>query len=72
MTAERAEEALDITKDDLDSSYRIMQEYGNMSSTTIMFVLDDILRDPKKKGKVFSAAFGPGITVEVGLMEKID
>ncbi len=69
---ERAEEALDITKEDLDASYRVMQEYGNMSSTTIMFVLEDILTDANKKGNVFSAAFGPGITVEVGLMEKID
>ena len=68
---ERAEEALDITKEDLDASYRVMQEYGNMSSTTIMFVLADILEDSRKRGKVFSAAFGPGITVEVGLMEKL-
>jgi predicted naringenin-chalcone synthase len=68
---ERAEEALGLTKEDLDASYRVMHEYGNMSSTTIMFVLDDILKDSSKKGKVFSAAFGPGITVEVGLMEKI-
>ncbi|MFW9968279.1 MAG: 3-oxoacyl-[acyl-carrier-protein] synthase III C-terminal domain-containing protein, partial [Candidatus Thorarchaeota archaeon] len=57
---------------DLDASYRIMQEYGNMSSATIMFVLEDILNDPRKRGKVFSAALGPGITVEAGLMEKID
>jgi predicted naringenin-chalcone synthase len=69
---EKAEESLGLNKEDLDSSYRIMQEYGNMSSATIMFVLEDILKDPKKKGKVFSAAFGPGITVEVGLMEKLD
>jgi predicted naringenin-chalcone synthase len=69
---EKAEEALGLRKEDLDSSYRIMQEYGNMSSATIMFVLEDILKDPKKKGKVFSAAFGPGITVEIGLMEKLD
>jgi len=68
---EKAQEALNITKEDLDSSYRIMYEYGNMSSTTIMFVLEDILKDPVKKGKVFAAAFGPGITVETGLMEKI-
>jgi len=68
---ERAQEALDITKEDLDASYRVMEEYGNMSSTTIMFVLADILSDPKKKGNVFAAAFGPGITVEVGLMKKI-
>jgi len=69
---EKAEEALGLAKEDLDASYRIMQEYGNMSSTTIMFVLDDILKDSAKKGKVFAAAFGPGITVEVGLMEKIE
>ncbi|MFX0108833.1 MAG: type III polyketide synthase [Candidatus Hodarchaeota archaeon] len=67
---EKAEEALGLTKEDLEASYRIMHEYGNMSSTTIMFVLADILNDSTKKGKVFSAAFGPGITVEVGLMEK--
>jgi predicted naringenin-chalcone synthase len=49
-----------------------MQEYGNMSSATIMFLLEDILKDPKKKVKVFSAAFGLGVIVEVGLMEKLD
>jgi len=43
-----------------------------MSSTTIMFVLKDILEDTKKIGNVFAAAFGPGITVEAGLMEKIE
>jgi predicted naringenin-chalcone synthase len=68
---EKAEEALGLTKEDLDVSYRIMHEYGNMSSTTIMFVLEDILNDSTKKGNVFSAAFGPGITLEIGLMEKI-
>jgi predicted naringenin-chalcone synthase len=69
---EKAEEALGISKKDLDASYRVMQEYGNMSSTTIMFVLADILEDADKRGKVFAAAFGPGITVEVGLMEKME
>ncbi|MGY5871826.1 MAG: type III polyketide synthase [Candidatus Thorarchaeota archaeon] len=68
---EKSQEALDITKEDLDSSYKIMYEYGNMSSATIMFVLEDILKDSAKQGKVFAAAFGPGITVETGLMEKI-
>ena len=69
---EKAQEALDITKEDLRSAYEIMYEYGNMSSTTIMFVLEDILKDPTQQGKVFAAAFGPGITVETGLMEKIE
>jgi predicted naringenin-chalcone synthase len=69
---EKVEQALGLTKEDLDASYRVMHEYGNMSSTTIMFVLADILKDSKKKGKVFSAAFGPGITLEIGLMEKVE
>ncbi len=69
---EKCEESLGITKEDLDASYRVMHEYGNMSSTTIMFVLKDILEDTKKIGNVFAAAFGPGITVEAGLMEKIE
>ena len=69
---ERTEEALGITKDDLAASYHVMHEYGNMSSTTIMFVLKEILDDNSQKGQVFAAAFGPGITVEAGLMEKIE
>ncbi len=69
---ERVEEALDITPKDLQSSYHIMQEYGNMSSVTIMFVLEDIRQDSNQQGKIFAAAFGPGITIEAGLLEKID
>ena len=41
-----------------------------MSSSTIMFILDSILND-NKKGMIFAAAFGPGLTVETGLLEKI-
>jgi predicted naringenin-chalcone synthase len=35
-----------------------------------MFILKRILNDDKK-GKIFSVAFGPGLTVETGLLEKI-
>lgn len=68
---EEAEEILNITKDDLRSSYHVMHQYGNMSSVTIMFVLEHILQDSEQQGKVFAAAFGPGITIEAGLLEKI-
>jgi predicted naringenin-chalcone synthase len=41
-----------------------------MSSATIMFVLAGIM-ESDRYGKIFSAAFGPGLTLETGYMEKI-
>ena len=45
---EETEEILDITKDDLLSSYHVMHHYGNISSVTIVFVLEHILQDPEQ------------------------
>ena len=67
----KAEQALDLTPEDLDASYHIMREYGNMSSATIMFVLERILKDEEKEGLLFATSFGPGMTIETALMEKI-
>lgn len=57
---------LSLTADDMASSYKILREYGNMSSATILFVLSDmwdmLLAD--KGAPVFAAAFGPGLTME--------
>ncbi len=67
----KSQEALDLTPEDLDASYHVMKEYGNMSSATIMFVLERILNDETKKGLTFTTSFGPGMTIEAILMEKI-
>jgi predicted naringenin-chalcone synthase len=59
---------LDLPDDALRYSYEILKEYGNMSSVTIMFVLKRFLEhsDP---GRLFAAAFGPGLTVESAYMQ---
>ena len=67
----KSQEALNLTPEDLDASYHVMKEYGNMSSATIMFVLEHILKDEEKRGLTFATSFGPGITIEASLMEKI-
>ncbi len=67
---EKLEKTLNLKKEDFKHSYDVLREYGNMSSSTIMFILKRILNDDKK-GKIFSVAFGPGLTVETGLLEKI-
>lgn len=50
----------------LDQSYAVLKEFGNMSSPTILFVLEKMLRtlDFEKQNTIFGAAFGPGLTME--------
>jgi len=46
-------------------SYRVLEQFGNMSSPTILFVLQQILDSQPAAGeRVFAAAFGPGLTME--------
>ena len=49
----------------LKESEEVLRNYGNMSSPTILFILKKILQQSNPgKQKIFSAAFGPGLTVE--------
>jgi predicted naringenin-chalcone synthase len=59
--------AMGLLPSDLSESYKILNDYGNMSSPTVLFVLKQILDniDPDTSEKnIFTAAFGPGLTVE--------
>jgi len=58
---------LELSESDLSSSYKVLNDYGNMSSPTILFVLKDILESKIERNsqqKVFGVAFGPGLTME--------
>lgn len=63
---------LKLSEESLQSSYHILQNFGNMSSPTILFVLKEIMEKLKaqksKEGKIFGAAFGPGLTMESFLL----
>lgn len=61
--------SLDINDHDLKYSYEVLNDYGNMSSPTILFVLkkimDELENDPNPiTPLIFAAAFGPGLTME--------
>jgi predicted naringenin-chalcone synthase len=63
------EQSTGISQHQLAFSYSVLNEYGNMSSPTILFVLQKIINDlqnnPCALGKrVLGAAFGPGLTME--------
>ena len=61
---EAISKSVSIKKEQLESSYHVLQEYGNMSSATILFVLKELMQQKEKGKKIFGAAFGPGLTVE--------
>ena len=61
--------ALELPSGALEDSYATLQNYGNMSSATIFFVLQRMLHNPAS-GAVFAAAFGPGLTVESAYLER--
>ncbi len=55
--------------DQLSSSYKVLSEYGNMSSPTILFVLKDLTKHLEQGEKILALAFGPGFTVEMALLK---
>jgi alpha-pyrone synthase len=66
------ERVLKISPEKLKHSYSVLENFGNMSSATILFVLKSILselteRDSNKM--VYSCAFGPGLTLESMLLK---
>ena len=52
-----------LAEEQLALSRRVLRDFGNMSSATIMFVLHDILQTGTA-GAGCGMAFGPGLTVE--------
>ena len=61
-------QSLHLDKENFAASYEVLNDYGNMSSPTILFVLkkimDEIVENGKKDAVIFGAAFGPGLTME--------
>lgn len=55
--------SLGFTSGQLQCSYDVLNEVGNLSSATVLFVLKKMLHQ-KNIPKLFGAAFGPGLTVE--------
>jgi len=48
----------------LEHSRAILHEFGNMSSATIMFVLQRMLKTARQKERGMAMAFGPGMVAE--------
>jgi len=65
--------ALSLPKEKLASSYSVLNDYGNMSSATLVFVLKHLLDSGivQSNQSIMGMAFGPGLTMESLLLKKI-
>lgn len=66
----KVEEAFKIDKEQNLHSHEVLQAFGNMSSATILFVLQRWLLQDEKTGPILALGFGPGLTLETLLLEK--
>ena len=65
---DRLEEGLGLDAAALSDSREVLRLYGNMSSATVLFVLERMLRSAPPAGEpVLALAFGPGLTIASGL-----
>jgi len=63
------QDGLLLKNNELKHSFEVLQNYGNMSSPTILFVLNELFNSNPKSGEtVFALGFGPGISIETASM----
>lgn len=61
---------LNLNHQNTKASYKILNDYGNMSSSTILFVLNEIMEEKHCVGEtIFSIGFGPGLSIETALFK---
>jgi len=69
---EACELALGMTKDDNSISYEVLRDFGNMSSVTVLFVLERFLlrfSGPNIGQHIMTCAFGPGLSIESAIIK---
>jgi predicted naringenin-chalcone synthase len=62
------EEALALPREATRFSHEVLAQHGNMSSPTVLFILDR-LRQARAKRPCVALGFGPGLVAEAALLE---
>jgi len=64
---EVCDEVFSLSADQNAHAYKVLRDFGNMSSATVLFVLDELsrkLKAERREQQILSFAFGPGLTFE--------
>jgi alkylresorcinol/alkylpyrone synthase len=67
---DRVEHQVGLDSERLNAAREVLRTCGNMSSATVLFVIRRILLDPSARSgeRLIAMAFGPGLTMEGGVM----
>ena len=70
---DQVQKTLGLSDVQVGTSREVLRRFGNMSSATILSVLEKILKRSAGKGRerICAVAFGPGLTVELATLEAI-
>ncbi len=66
------EQQLGISSEQNHAAYHVLKNFGNMSSPTVLFVLNQLMKDfttENEAENILSFAFGPGLTLESLLLK---
>lgn len=67
---EAVEKGCNLNNEQTKSSWKILSNYGNMSSAAFLFVLDDIINQENNDKDIIGLGFGPGISLEMMFFER--
>lgn len=71
---------LNLKKEKLQETRHVLREYGNMSSPTVLFVLDEMRKTSASEGKTTTGSglewgvllgIGPGVTIETIVLQSV-
>ncbi len=65
------ERAFSLAPSALAASRDVLRRYGNMSSATVMFVIENLMCSPGRGRKGCAMSFGPGLTAETMLFRTV-
>lgn len=77
---DQVEAKLKLQKEKMHATKHVLNEYGNMSSACVLFILDEMRRRSAEEGKATTGeglewgvlfGFGPGLTVETVVLHSI-
>jgi predicted naringenin-chalcone synthase len=66
----QVQEAFGLSPEVNKHALEVLRTCGNMSSASILFVLERMLQDPSIQGDILALGFGPGLTLETTHYEK--
>src|SRR5690606_33319687 len=69
---DRVQDGVGLSDENMRHSRGVLRDFGNMSSATILFILQRIMADSSgpENATVAGLCFGPGLTVETALFTR--